>query len=615
MLDQLMTYEVTTAQELALISDVSIRTVKKEIKELKEVLEENDIILESIPGQGYKIDKIENNFIENKLDQINQIRMINKFSKSNSNRVSYIIQEFLTAKDYTKIEDLANKIFVSRTTIQNDVKDARILLKRFDLKLMTKPGKGLILEGDIFNKLLAISEYFFHNTLSLVDDKRKNQVVDKIENIDIIKDIIETVCNKYHVKISDFSIHNIAIHCAIMIHQSDTMNILQDKSITFKLPNPVFSHISKEILIQVSKELQLSQFSDEKIQYIALHLDSKQIITRYESIPEKDLILVDHIFSEILNNFGIDFSENIKLKKFLSMHIHQMIKRIENGLTIRNSLVYQNLRQFLFATKITISAVSIIELFNKNIKISLDEFGYLLLYFQAALIEQRSHPEIEIGLVSGHGRAEEILYQQELQERFKEDNIKVKLYQSPEAIQNQIDIAVTIKESDILKANETVAIENGNYLNEIETLIKRQGILDVDLKKYIKKENLIYLQGDNKIQVTQNLIREMDKMKLLKPYHDEEVFTTHEIGNSVVHLQDIKKQVEKPVCLLAVLEQPIIWDKTEVRVLLFIKTKKDGDKDLYVLCELFSRWVDNKNKVQNLIDTMSFENLKKDLLE
>ena len=102
-------------------------------------------------------------------------------------------------------------------------------------------------------------------------------------------------------------------------------------------------------------------------------------------------------------------------------------------------------------------------------------------------------------------------------------------------------------------------------------------------------------------------------MKLLKPYHDQEIFTTHEIGNGVVHLQDIKNQVDKPVCLLAILEQPIIWDQTEVRVLLFIKTKKDGDNDLYVLCELFSRWVNNKNKVQSLIEEINFKEFEFDL--
>ena len=627
-LDQLMSNDITTAQELSLISDVSIRTIKKEIKELKELLEEKGIELQSISGQGYQIKNKEINFIENKLEKINQIKMINNYSKSNSNRVSYIVQKFLTAKDYTKIEDMADQIYVSRTTIQNDIKDARILLKRFNLKLNTKPGQGLILEGDQFNKLLAISEYFFHNTLSLVDKRTKEQVVDSIESIEVIKEIINNTCHKYHISISDFSIHNIAIHCAIMIHQRELANGEKDKEIneveienkdknnkinTINEPNPVFTHIALEILNQTSKELQIKEFSNDEIQYIALHLDSKQIMTRFELVPEEDLTLIDHIFAEILNNFGIDLSQNLKLKKFLSMHIHQMIKRIENGLTIRNSLVYQNLREFLFATKVTISAVSIIELFNKNIKISLDEFGYLLLYFQGALIEQRTYPKIEIGLISGHGRAEEMLYQQELEDKFDHESINITVYNSPESIKEPIDIAVTITEIDIKKANETVSIDKGNYLKKIETLIKRQGIINVDLNKYIKEENIIHLEGNNKIQVTQNLIKKMDQMKLLKPYHDQEIFTTHEIGNGVVHLQDIKKQVDKPVCLLAILEQPIIWDQTEVRVLLFIKTKKDGDNDLYVLCELFSRWVNNKNKVQSLIEEINFKEFEFDL--
>ncbi|MDE8135473.1 helix-turn-helix domain-containing protein, partial [Erysipelothrix rhusiopathiae] len=41
---------------------------------------------------------------------------------------------------YLKIEDLAERMFVSRTTIHNDLKDVRLQLRRFQLELKSRPA-------------------------------------------------------------------------------------------------------------------------------------------------------------------------------------------------------------------------------------------------------------------------------------------------------------------------------------------------------------------------------------------------------------------------------------------------------------------------------------------
>lgn len=53
-------------------------------------------------------------------------------------------------------------------------------------------------------------------------------------------------------------------------------------------------------------------------------------------------------------------------------------------MVLRNPIVHENLQKYIFAAKVTISAVKVMEDYF-NIKINLNEFGYLMLYFNVAL--------------------------------------------------------------------------------------------------------------------------------------------------------------------------------------------------------------------------------------
>lgn len=603
-----------TAQELALSSNVSIRTIKKEIQILREILKSYQIEVSSIPGHGYRLNPLdedqEEKIFEN-IGSISLIRRMNSFSRNNSERVSYLIRTLLEASDYLKIEDLAERMFVSRTTIHNDLKDVRLQLRRFQLELKSRPAYGLKLTGSEFNLRLAFAEYFFHNTLSLVESKEKEPFILNKDTLFKTEEIVKESCFKVNILLSDFSLQNIAVHILILFKRRREGHRIDIHKTTDSLLLPLAQTIANAVSTLLNEDV----LEKPELLYLAIHLDSKQIIAHSGKTDAQDEALIYDIFTEIDNNFAINFLDNHELFRYLLLHIPQMIKRIQNGLTIRNPLIHRNLREFLFAAKVTISAVSVIEANYPDISINLDEFGYLLLYFQGALMTRRHQQTLNIGFIGGNGRSETIVYGQTLREYFKNDHITVSVYGSLQEITQDLDIGVSMAKMSIPQAREVVAIEDGNYLTHIEQKIKQFDLAEADLDHYLKPQYVIYnLRGNNKEQVLHNLTDTMNTMNLLKPHYDSNPFATHEIGHNLVHLQDLKKHVDRALCFVAVLEKPIIWDKSEVHVLFLIKTKRDGDHDLFYLCDRFSKWSMDRFKVQQLIEGQSFDDFKQALL-
>ncbi|MVO73613.1 HTH domain-containing protein, partial [Paeniclostridium sordellii] len=125
----------------ALATDIgcSTKTIQVEVKNINSTLEK--VKIDSIRGMGYKlvgdiksVDKLENNTNYNDMD-----------------RISYILKQILTLyKNKTlKLENLADDMYVSLSTIKNDLKEVKDILKNYNLKIISKHKLGISLDGDI----------------------------------------------------------------------------------------------------------------------------------------------------------------------------------------------------------------------------------------------------------------------------------------------------------------------------------------------------------------------------------------------------------------------------------------------------------------------------------
>ncbi|MEH7385800.1 BglG family transcription antiterminator [Bacillus sp. JJ1521] len=620
LLHELFQQETRTAANLSMVVEASIRTVKNDITILRKKLRNHGISIESSPNKGYQLhyhDRSSEDYLTELFAQLD-IKRLNLFKRNNYERIFFIIRTLLINKDYIKLDDLASKMFVSRSTLNTDMPEVKRILANYQLDVISKANYGIAIQGSELNKRICIAEYFFHNKTTFENSKELDIRIEGYNQaiIPLIEEQLRTVCEQYEIILSDFSIKNITIHVLITIFRSRS-------SYTIEIPKQYKNEIKKEYpnIYEASEKLCTTinvlfdtKLTDGDISYIGMHLESKQLLhktgTKYTRLDEVNHVLQD-VYTEIKNNFDIDISLDEVLNEYLALHILQMVRRIKNKMVLRNPVVHENLQKYLFATKVTISAAKIIEDYY-DIKINLDEFGYLVLYFNVALRNIKKKQKVTICLVSGRGRAETIMYINELKENFPDDSYCLINYNSlDEAIEHisHIDILVSSYEIKISRPIPQVAIEKGNYIDQIRKLINKLEIHHLDINKYFKPEfSNFQLAGETKESILQNIVADLKRLNIIEPHTAVDTpFISHEIGNNIVHLQDLHKICRKPVCYIAVLKTPTIWDKDIIKVLFLIKTKRDGDQHLNILCDMFSNWTRDRKKVNRLINNMNYD--------
>ena len=85
--------------------------------------------------------------------------------------------------------------------------------------------------------------------------------------------------------------------------------------------------------------------------------------------------------------------------------------------------------------------------------------------------------------------------------------------------------------------------------------------------------------------------------------------------NSIVHFQDTSRIVHDNLCFITVLQKQVYWDRGSVRVLVFTKTKKDNDKELYNLCRLVSKWANSRSSIDKVIRKQTFESFYSEIIK
>ena len=137
----------------------STKTIQSEIKYINKVIKKGKIV--STRGIGYKI--------EGSLEEID----LNEDIYNDIDRVGYIIKELLNLKneEAVKLEDLADSMYVSVSTVKNDLKEVKEILNDYNIKVATKHKQGILVLGREKDIVACISDLCIkkENDLSIND--------------------------------------------------------------------------------------------------------------------------------------------------------------------------------------------------------------------------------------------------------------------------------------------------------------------------------------------------------------------------------------------------------------------------------------------------------------
>ena len=589
--------------------DISIRTVKSEIKSINAIISLTNSFIISKYGKGYLL-KLSNQFDKSLVEG----KRFNHFFDSNQDRIIYILRKLLLADNYIKIEKLADDLYISRGLLTKILKDVRSQLIRFRLSIVNKPNYGILIKGNEKDKRLAISDYFFHSDIELNTEYLKDFSkigYNKQKNRDLFK-YIDEILYKYKIDLSEYSVNNLIVHLYITLsrihsgHQIEISSELNSKnSVEYKAARELLDYFRTKINIDVTCE---------EIDFIAEHIKSKRIldvVLLSDSEIRKLKQCIEVMYLEINNNFGFDFTLDSELYQYLYLHIPQMVRRLQAHMTIRNTSVIDNKRRYLFATKVTHSACAVIEQYY-NVRVDLNEFGYLLLYFNLAITKFEVNKIIKIGIFTGRSRPESMMYLNEVREQFPSRKYDIENIQK---ISEDYDLIISLYKCDTEVSCPLVIIENDDYMNKVQKIVYEIRYQNLNINKYLQDEYIYFnLEGETKADVCRNFYKLLYDRNLITDIpNSANEFIDDEIGNGIVHFQDSYRIVRKNMWFICTLKKPIYWDKQSVKILMLTKTKKENDKDLYNLCRIVSKWSNDLTLINDFLRNQSRPKLKYDI--
>lgn len=565
---------VEPVSSLALSQEIgcSTKTIQNEIKEVNKELKNCEIV--SIRGIGYKI--------EGNLDDID----IKNSDLYDYDRVEYIIKKIInissTDKDTIKLEDLADSMYVSLSTVKNDLKEVKKILNEYNLKISSKHKQGICIEAseeDIIKFIINYSNKV-DNSLSIKDFLNNNI----IENLFSIKKILLDTLNYENMILTDNEFKNIVNYISIYLSRNNTNQ------------------------------------SDFIKEYIKKYKSKKE-----KPISEDEQLLIRKAIKEFCRDLNIATSINLSHDKVfeecLFNHICNLYKRADLGINQYEITAGEIKLKYPFAFELGKIAKKTIEK-NLNMEISEDEVENIALHIGGALerIDKRDEKKVyKTIIVCTSGVGTSMLIKSKLENIFKGKLEIIKV------IPSYLIDYINVLDIDFVISTVEVNLENVNVIKVSPMLTDKEIKL---IEKYIETEN-VYIDldiqnlfsselffKDIKAETRSQVIDIMSKKLVEKGYIDDtmrqsyferETIATTEIGNMVAIPHGAKGEVYENKVAIGILKEPISWEVGKVRLVIMLALDKEKILDYEDVFSKIYKRVDSIAKVISICENKSYE--------
>lgn len=163
-----------TSEELAQQLEVTSRTIKSDLKYIKDNIDFSEIEIVSKKSRGNKI-LIKDEEVKREVIKYYQIFQTYTYDSDFEKRVYYIARRLLSSDKPVRIDDFQNELYFNSNYIFNkELTTIREMLSYYNLELKMIPKKGMVINGNKFNRCLAmIKMYRYFNQYTDLEFKIK----------------------------------------------------------------------------------------------------------------------------------------------------------------------------------------------------------------------------------------------------------------------------------------------------------------------------------------------------------------------------------------------------------------------------------------------------------
>lgn len=605
--------------------EIRPRTLRDDLKKYRDVIEKKSgAKIESKTNQGYRLNIHDEEKYYSFMKSLIKEEASHQFLMPvlQDDRVNYIIRYFLGRNDYTKSEDLADELYVSRSTLSTDLRVVKDKLNYFHLSLESKVGFGLKIVGEELNIRLCMSQYFFHienhdiqqlelSNIELFDQENKRKVAD----------ILYSIIKEAKFKLTDFGFQNLVIHILIAIYRMNEHTFFDDHGIDeTSFTSKREWCLAEKIALEIKKSFQV-EFPKKEVAYITIHLLGKKVLDKDDDqvINTDTLNLVREVYDEIHSKFGYEFYSDIELFTMLSLHIQPMLNRIKYGLKLHNPLIERIKQENPLAFEISLLTGQCISR-KLGSEIDENELGYLALHYQLALqrSQKKTKKRILVICASGAGTSQILMYK--VSTIFKEEIsevVTINAFQLKDLNQTEYDLILTTIPLDVETSIPVIRVQY--FLDDLDVMNVKKILLEDHVEADIIKKTfnrMLYfknLEIANKNELIHFLCQRMSEVvelpnDFVSSVLEREVLASTALGYGIAIPHPTKLMLTESIVSVCHLKHPIKWNGTDVNLVFLLGIKKDADEAFTLFNKVLASLINNIHLINRIKADTSYDN-------
>ncbi|MED0656418.1 BglG family transcription antiterminator [Anoxybacillus ayderensis] len=311
-----------------------------------------------------------------------------------------LLKRLLMADKPITMQQLADQLYMSKSTIHYDLEDIDRWLRSFHLKLIRKPNLGLKVQGEEKNWRMALSrlvELLVDHSHYMFNERQLKMIADVLQpyEVALIEKEVREVESVLPFPLTDEAVMSLTIHIAIAVKRmkqghSIQMNLTQLNELKQKREYKLAGQLARKIETRLAIKI-----PDAEVGYIALHLLGARIrydhvhlnngVEKFFSEIDEEALRVTRLLMEYVSNHMDDrLINDQELLLGLTIHLHSTLNRLRNGLSITNPMLSEIKKMYRYAFEIVLSFMKQME-GGMNLAIPEDEIAYIVLHIQAAL--------------------------------------------------------------------------------------------------------------------------------------------------------------------------------------------------------------------------------------
>ena len=606
--------EYVTASVLAKILDLNEKTVRTTIGKMRDSLDEYGIEIESKTRKGYHLliyDKEKYQAFINNDEWLSK----NDIPNNSKEREEWLLDYLLKQHKFVRIDDLSEMLYVSRSTITNDLRNVEDSLKSYHITLIRRPNYGLHIQGSEFDiRNCMISQFKDNKWAQRFSNKEENELKE------ISKILLNNIQNQ-KVVLSKSMIQEMTscIYIAKARYEENYKITVSKNEVVHRIYKPCID-VATNIVEELNEKFHIHLLNSE-IYYIAINIAARSDYNVLEGELESGVInqarkqatqMLDCVYDMI----HLDMRQNLSLLYDLISFLIPMDIRMRYGIIAKNPFAEATKKKYFFAYNVASQAVIPLKKTYFH-EVPENEIAYLTSIF-ALFIEQEKDKKkkYNILVICATNMSTSKLLAYQYKKKFKkyiDEVYTCEMYNLDSFDFSKVDYIFTTVEINRVLPKPVLGISAFLEDEEVEKISSILKFKSSNTIADVYSEELFYdnIKGETKEEILFEICKRIpEKYGIPSDFYEgllrrEEITGTYFAKHvAIPHPYETTSDIS--FACISVLDHPIRWTRQDVQVVILMAVAEDEERDLTNFLQLISEFIANESAVLQLVEEPDF---------